>query len=487
MSLINILFGLFLASSIALTSLLDLAWPHPPGSVSPENTGSELKEAGILTEAWYSEVTGEGSLPGGLISSDSVFFAVRSGDAVLIRDLIRRGADINIRDQNGWSPLDYARKNNRKEIRDLLLASGAVTFAKSIPAMKDGPHVRLIDNLGAEVYYLVHDTIAGRSLTLRDTILFAEMPAIVNGVSITPADFGINEACREPVTGFKTGGKIFVVGDMHGEYSRTADMLKNNGIVDENGNWAWGKGHLVFMGDIFDRGSEVTEALWMIYRLEKQAGLSGGQVHMVLGNHEPMIFNNDLRYVTGNYYSLCDNLGLNYSDLFDSKSLIGYWLRQKPAGIRINNYVFVHAGFSPEFIEREVSLDSVNRLVWRYLNGRENPADTGLRQIILGGSGLLWYRGLVDENPSWDVIDRESLAECLEFYDCDALVIGHTEVDSIKYFFDGRVIDVNIPKRKLNIPEQGLLIQGRNLNIVYQEGTEKRLIRVRKFNPKNWN
>lgn len=91
MSLINILFGLFLASSIALTSLLDLAWPHPPGSVSPENTGSELKEAGILTEAWYSEVTGEGSLPGGLISSDSVFFAVRSGDAVLIRDLIRRG------------------------------------------------------------------------------------------------------------------------------------------------------------------------------------------------------------------------------------------------------------------------------------------------------------------------------------------------------------------------------------------------------------
>ena len=208
---------------------------------------------------------------------------------------------------------------------------------------------------------------------------------------------------------------------------------------------------------------------------------------MVLGNHEPMIFNDDLRYVTGNYYSLCDNLNLNYSDLFDSKSLLGYWLRQKPAGIRINNYLFVHAGFSPEFLKREVSLDSINRLVWRYLNGRENESDAELRRVILGGAGVLWYRGLVDEDPSWEVIDRGSLADCLEFYKCDALVVGHTEVDSIKYFFDGRVIDVNIPKRKLDIPEQGLLIKGRDLSVVHQDATTKSLTRVRKFKRQKWN
>lgn len=472
MNLINILSGLFLASSISLTALYDSSRFHSPCSIPPETRSSE----GFVEDIRQS----------GMVSNDSVFLAVRSGDARLIRDLILRGADVNIRDERGWSPLDYARKNNRKEIREILQASGAVTFPKSIPAMKDGPHVRLIDTLSAEIYYLVHDTIAGQSMILRDTVLLSDMPAIVNGVSVIPADLGVGIVSQEPVTEFKTAGKIFVVGDMHGEYSRTADMLKNNGIIDKNGNWAWGKGHLVFMGDIFDRGSEVLEALWMIYRLEKQAGKSGGMVHMVLGNHEPMIFNNDLRYVTGDYYSLCDNLQLNYSDLFDSKSLLGFWLRQKPAGIRVNNYVFVHAGFSPEFIRMEVRLDSVNRLVWRYMNGRENPADTELRQFILGGSGVLWYRGLVNEDPSWDVIDRESLAECLEFYDCDGLIIGHTEVDSIKYFFDGRVIDVNIPKRKSDIPEQGLLIKGRNLKIIYQDGTSRRLIRVSKFNRKNW-
>lgn len=465
MNPINILFSLFLASSISLTALYD--FPRP---------GSEVSRPGP-----------EVSRQDGVAVNDSLFSAVRSGDAELIKDLIRRGTDINVRDERGWTPLDYARKNNRREIRLLLQAAGAVTYPKSIPGMKDGPHVRLIDTLSAEVYFLVHDSFSGQSHITRDTVLFSEMPAMVNGVLIDPSDFGVGAVSHEPATDFKTAGKIFVIGDMHGEYTRTAEMLRNYGITDELGNWTWGDGHLVFMGDIFDRGSEVVEALWMIYRLEKQAGISGGMVHMVLGNHEPMIFNDDLRYVTGNYYSLCDNLNLNYSDLFDSKSLLGYWLRQKPAGIRINNYLFVHAGFSPEFLKREVSLDSINRLVWRYLNGRENESDAELRRVILGGAGVLWYRGLVDEDPSWEVIDRGSLADCLEFYKCDALVVGHTEVDSIKYFFDGRVIDINIPKRKLDIPEQGLLIKGRDLSVVHQDATTKSLTRVRKFKRQKWN
>ena len=33
-------------------------------------------------------------------------------------------------------------------------------------------------------------------------------------------------------------------------------------IVDDGGNWAFGQGHLVVVGDVFDRGDEVTEILW---------------------------------------------------------------------------------------------------------------------------------------------------------------------------------------------------------------------------------
>lgn len=446
MKLMNILLAFIMASSIAQSS--------------PFNTGDSRS-------------------PGSL--NDSIFLAARTGDTALIRRLISMGSDINARDEKGWTPLDYARKNNRKKVSEILMGSGAVTYPKQIPTMKDGPHVRLVDKRSAEVYYLTHDSNAGISQILRDTILLSDAPSIINGVAVTASDLGLDRSNREPATAFRTGGKIFVVGDMHGEYSRTADMLRNNGIMDDEGNWTWGNGHLVFMGDIFDRGSEVTEALWMIYRLEKQAGKSGGMVHMVLGNHEQMIFNDDLRYVAGDYYSLCDNLHLNYKDLFDRNSLLGFWLRQKPAGIKVNNYLFVHAGFSPEFISREVSLDSINRLVRRYLNEAENPCDAELRQLILGGTGVLWYRGLADEDPDWEIIDRESLAGCLDFYDCDAVIIGHTEVDSIKCFFDGRVVDVNIPKRKQTIPEQGLLIDGKNFKIVCQDGTVRKLVKMKKF------
>jgi hypothetical protein len=472
MSIINIIPAFFLASFIALVAPSNSHDIYSSGSLNNRNQGTEFNSGDTRQ--------------GNVYKVDSIFTAARTGDAKVILRLIRNGADINARDERGWTPLDYAKKNNRKEVREILRSSGAVTFPKPIPTMKDGPHVRLIDQESAEVYYLTHDSNTGISELLRDTVILSDTPVIINGVSVVASDLGLGGSAREPLTAFKTDGKIFVVGDMHGEYSRTADMLRNNGITDDVGNWTWGNGHLVFMGDIFDRGSEVMEALWMIYRLEKQADKSGGMVHVVLGNHEPMIFNDDLRYVTGDYYSLCDNLDLNYSDLFDSNSLLGFWLRQKPAGIMVNNYLFVHAGFSPELTGRQVSLDSINRLVWRYMNEKENSGDAELRQLVLGNTGVLWYRGLADEDPDWEVIDRESLAKCLDFYDCDALVIGHTEVDSIKYFFDGRVVDVNIPKRKQNIPEQGLLIKGKNFKVLFQDGTARKLIRMKKFSRNDW-
>jgi hypothetical protein len=369
------------------------------------------------------------------VPEDSIFIAVRRGDINSVRSLINRGADLNPTDENGWTPLDYARKNNRQEIRILLQENGAVTFPKAITDLQDGPHIRLLDSTAAEVYFLQHDGKSGRSFRSSDTFRLADFPMVINGVTVRREDFGLGNTFKEPASSYKGAGKIFIVGDMHGECVRTAELLKKEGITDNKGNWNWGKGHLVFMGDIFDRGREVTEALWMIFRLEKQAAEQGGKVHLILGNHEPMIFNNDLRYVTEEYYSLCDNLNLNYSDIFDAKSLLGLWLRQKPAVIKINDYLFVHAGFSPALIEKELPPDTINYIVWRYLNDRENEKDIALRQMIMGGSGVLWYRGMVDESE----------------------------------------------RKELTIPEQGLLIKKRTFSIIFQNGIKKKLLRISRF------
>ena len=465
MNILNSIIWMVLVSG---ASVIIMTEPFSPPPGKPVGDGKDIEEA-VEWDDFYASS-----------AYDSIFQAVRTGDINSVRRYISQGVDLNQMDEAGWTPLDHAMKNSRKDIRNLLLENGAVTFPKTIKDMYEGPHVRVIDSLTFEVMYLKHDSIGGSSGISGDTIAFIDLPAEINGITVTAEDF--DPACYQhpPAAIYTDADRIFVVGDMHGEYSRTIELLTRAGIVDSEGNWSWGRGHLVFMGDIFDRGDEVTEALWMIFRLEKQATEKGGMVHMVLGNHEPMIFNEDLRYITKEYYSLCDNLGLGYSGLYDNKSLLGSWLRQKPVVLRINGYVFVHGGFSPEILDKGVTLDTINHVVWRHLNDRKRESDSALISSIMGASGVLWYRGMVNENSRDDIIDNSSLTRALDMYMADMFIVGHTEVDSIKYYFDGRVTDVNIPKRKLSIPEQGLLIRGRNLFVIDQYGVKKRLIRVKR-------
>lgn len=192
----------------------------------------------------------------------------------------------------------------------------------------------------------------------------------------------------------------------------------------------------------------------------------GGKVHLILGNHELIVFNDDLRYITDEYYSLCENLGIDYSDLYDEHSVLGHWLRQKPVMMQINDFIFLHGGVSPELLEKELNIDKINNIVWQYLNNMEHEEDNEYRQFLLGSKGVLWYRGMAPNNLRKDVIDENTLDRVLEFYNARAIVIGHSEVDSISSYFGKKVINVNVPKRKKEIKDQGLLIDGDQLWIV---------------------
>ena len=58
--------------------------------------------------------------------------------------------------------------------------------------------------------------------------------------------------------------KIVCISDIHGQYDLALNILKNNKIIDENLKWNFGDGHMVIVGDIFDRGDKVTELLWFV-------------------------------------------------------------------------------------------------------------------------------------------------------------------------------------------------------------------------------
>jgi hypothetical protein len=110
---------------------------------------------------------------------------------------------------------------------------------------------------------------------------------------------------------------LFIVADTHGEYEILVELLQKHRIIDAALRWSFRKGHLVFLGDVFDRGPNQTEILWLIYKLEAEAKQARGGVHLVLGNHEYMLMTGDVRYLNSKYVRTARTLGVDsYANLF---------------------------------------------------------------------------------------------------------------------------------------------------------------------------
>ncbi len=84
------------------------------------------------------------------------------------------------------------------------------------------------------------------------------------------------------------GERIVAIGDIHGEYDGFVSILQSAGLVDDDVNWIGGETTLVQTGDIFDRGLEVFRVLDLLMRLEQEAAAAGGQVIVLVGNHDGM-------------------------------------------------------------------------------------------------------------------------------------------------------------------------------------------------------
>ncbi|MFC1481616.1 metallophosphoesterase [Candidatus Neomarinimicrobiota bacterium] len=250
--------------------------------------------------------------------------------------------------------------------------------------------------------------------------------------------------------------KIFAVSDIHGDFDKLITLLRVNGIIDDKLNWRWDKGHLVFVGDIFDRGPSMTETLWFIYRLEKQARLAGGDVHITLGNHEVMVLRNDIRYVHEKYKTLTSKkLRIRVSDLYGPDTELGRWLRSKNIIFKINDILFVHGGVSPALMSSGFRIKDINEAIRRHLDAR----DYTLRfvkdlALLFGGAGPLWYRGYFSDQDKPSA-STEQIDSLLTYFTASNVVVGHTIVDTITSLYDGRIFGIETGMNK-GAPGEGL-------------------------------
>jgi len=240
---------------------------------------------------------------------------------------------------------------------------------------------------------------------------------------------------------YKGVDSIIAVSDVHGQYKKYTDILQSNGVIDSDLNWKFGKGHLVFLGDAFDRGDKVTELLWHLFALEKQAEKAGGMVHVLIGNHEDMVISGDLRYMNEKYRKVEELTKTKYSDLYAQNTVLGKWLRDKPVMITINDILFVHAGISIEMVRMKLTVKKVNKLFADKIFGKALDPGNKNRNVGLLASdkGPLWYRGYFEDSTFCE----SRLDSILTFYDSRHIVVGHTTFKNIKGYYNDKLFGID--------------------------------------------
>jgi len=239
---------------------------------------------------------------------------------------------------------------------------------------------------------------------------------------------------------------LFVMADTHGEFEIAVQLLQRQRVIDERLRWSFGKGRLAILGDVFDRGPNQTELLWLIYKLEAEAARAGGGVHLAIGNHEAMVLTGDDRYLNPKYVQVASILrASNYAQLWGEQSLLGQWLRAKAAVFRLGPYLCLHGGISRELVDRRLTLAEINKVVRNSLHEPHEPSD--FTEIVMGRAGPLWYRGYFEREAragGFTVAESGDVDLILDTFKVRAVLVGHTTVPAVTPLYEGRVIAVQV-------------------------------------------
>ncbi len=251
---------------------------------------------------------------------------------------------------------------------------------------------------------------------------------------------------------YKKVDSIYVVGDVHGRYDQMIRLLEKSGVVNSELQWSAGSAHLIFLGDLFDRGDDVTKVLWFIHELESQAEKKGGKVHLVLGNHEIMTMTNDLRYMSRKEKNISIAYKVSYDKMFHpTQSYLGAWLTSKPSILKIDDLIMAHGGIidlgTPHIEEYN---DQVYSYMHEdmYLEILKDHADSSaydpdrwyrMKHFFYSDQAPFWYRGYVNSDTLSDQLNT-----MLNKYNSKVHIVAHTTQPTITERYNGKVLTTDL-------------------------------------------
>lgn len=211
--------------------------------------------------------------------------------------------------------------------------------------------------------------------------------------------------------------RIVAIGDLHGDLKQTRRVLRLAGLTDEDDAWTGGTTTLVQTGDVFDRGPDSLAIYDLLRSLQSQARAAGGEVHLLLGNHEVMNLTGDLRYVHPGDVAAFGGPAAR-RDALAVDAPLGGWLASLPVVAKVGDSVFAHGGVRASWAR--LGIDRINARAHDALRAGERER---ARAEVLGPDGPLWFRGyLTDPEP----IACPELEQALKALGAERMVIGHT-------------------------------------------------------------
>lgn len=243
---------------------------------------------------------------------------------------------------------------------------------------------------------------------------------------------------------------IVALGDVHGDLASAQEALQLAGATDLEGRWIGGEMVVVQLGDQTDRGDDEREILDWFERLQTDAAAAGGAFHFLLGNHEIMNAQMDMRYVTEGGFEDFEDIQAPADDArfnsvpphargrvaaFMPGGTYAIALSDQPVVLVRDRNVFVHGGITPSMAR--FGVDELNARTAAWLRGEaDEPA------FLRDQDGPIWHRGF---SLDTDAAACETLGETLALLDADRMIVGHTvQQGGITSACDGRVWRVDV-------------------------------------------
>jgi len=243
---------------------------------------------------------------------------------------------------------------------------------------------------------------------------------------------------------YKMVEKIVVIGDIHADYEILLAVLKKAQIINEKLEWIGGKTYLVMIGDLVDgkaridnwNGDSDLKVIHFLGKLLKQSKRKGGDVIILLGNHEFMNIRGNFTYSGSNGIKQMGG-ELNRLKYFNSQFRL--FAMKCFLAVNIGGWIFCHAGIVPE-ISKKYTIPKLNAILQKFLSNQMNiQEDSIFFNIISGDNGILTTREFGTDN-----INCKRLSATLENLNANYMVVGHTVQNKVNQVCNKKLWRVDV-------------------------------------------